>query len=139
MAMLKACGAVYDERRKYMIKRIRELGFGVAVEPAGAFYILANARHLCNSSYDLAFEILEKADVGVTPGIDFGKNAEGYIRFSYANSIENIREGLNRIRTVFENPWTLNSSKALLRKNSIRHQTGRKSPLPENPMWENQA
>ena len=89
--------AVYDERRKYMIKRIRELGFGVAVEPAGAFYILANARHLCDSSYDLAFEILEKADVGVTPGIDFGKNAEGYIRFSYANSIENIREGLDRI------------------------------------------
>ena len=88
---------VYDERRKYMIKRIRDLGFGVAVEPAGAFYILANARHLCDSSYDLAFEILEKADVGVTPGIDFGKNAEGYIRFSYANSIENIREGLNRI------------------------------------------
>jgi aspartate/methionine/tyrosine aminotransferase len=67
------------------------------VEPAGAFYILANARHLCDSSYDLAFEILEKAGAGVTPGIDFGNNAEGYIRFSYANSIENIREGLNRI------------------------------------------
>ena len=89
--------AVYDERRKYMIQRIRELGFGVAVEPAGAFYILANARHLAESSYDLAFEILEKAGVGVTPGIDFGKNAEGYIRFSYANSLENIKEGLNRI------------------------------------------
>jgi len=89
--------AVYDERRKYMIKRIRELGFGVAVEPAGAFYILANARHLAESSYDLAFEILEKAGVGVTPGIDFGQNAEGYIRFSYANSLENIKEGLNRI------------------------------------------
>jgi len=35
--------------------------------------------------------------VGVTPGIDFGKNAEGYIRLSYANSLENIKEGLNRI------------------------------------------
>jgi aspartate/methionine/tyrosine aminotransferase len=88
---------VYDERRKYMIKRVRELGFGVAVEPAGAFYMLANARHLCESSYDLAFEILEKANVGVSPGIDFGQNAEGYIRFSYANSLENIKEGLNRI------------------------------------------
>jgi len=94
---------VYDERRKYMIKRIRSLGFGVAVEPAGAFYILANAHHLCESSYDLAFEILEKAGVGVTPGIDFGKNAEGYIRFSYANSIENIREGLDRIERFLEN------------------------------------
>jgi len=73
------------------------LGFGVAVEPAGAFYMLANARHLSESSYDLAFEILEKAGVGVSPGIDFGQNAEGYIRFSYANSLENIQEGLNRI------------------------------------------
>lgn len=93
---------VYDERRKYMIKRIRELGFGVSVEPAGAFYILANARHLAESSYELAFEILEKANVGVTPGIDFGKNAEGYLRFSYANSLENIKEGLNRIEGFLE-------------------------------------
>ncbi|MFO7601471.1 MAG: pyridoxal phosphate-dependent aminotransferase [Candidatus Desulfacyla sp.] len=89
--------AVYDERRRYMMKRVRELGFGLKVEPAGAFYMLANARHFGASSYDLAFEILEKAGVGVSPGIDFGQNAEGYLRFSYANSIENIREGLDRI------------------------------------------
>jgi (5-formylfuran-3-yl)methyl phosphate transaminase len=89
--------AVYDERRRFMIKRVRELGFGLKVEPAGAFYLLANARHLTESSYDLAFEILEKAGVGVSPGIEFGQNAEGYLRFSYANSIENIREGLDRI------------------------------------------
>jgi aspartate/methionine/tyrosine aminotransferase len=89
--------SIYDERRKYMIKRIREIGFGLAVEPAGAFYMLANAKHLTESSYDLAFEILEKAGVGVSPGIDFGKNAEGFLRFSYANSLENIKEGLDRI------------------------------------------
>lgn len=89
--------SIYDERRKYMIKRIREIGFGLAVEPAGAFYMLANAKHLAESSYDLAFEILEKAGVGISPGIDFGKGAEGYLRFSYANSLENIKEGLDRI------------------------------------------
>jgi aspartate/methionine/tyrosine aminotransferase len=89
--------AVYDERRRYMIKRVRELGFGLKVEPAGAFYMLANARHLSENSYNLAFEILEKAGVGVSPGIEFGQNAEGYLRFSYANSIENIKEGLDRI------------------------------------------
>jgi len=89
--------SIYDERRKYMIKRIREIGFGLAVEPAGAFYMLANAKHLAESSYDLAFEILEEAGVGVSPGIDFGKGAEGYLRFSYANSLENIKEGLDRI------------------------------------------
>jgi aspartate/methionine/tyrosine aminotransferase len=93
---------VYDERRRYMIQRVRELGFGLTVEPAGAFYMLANAKHLADSSYDLAFEILEKAGVGVSPGIDFGQNAEGYLRFSYANSLENIKEGLNRIEAYLQ-------------------------------------
>lgn len=89
--------STYNRRRKYMIERLRELGFGLSVEPAGAFYMLVNAKHLSTNSYDLAFEILEKAGVGVSPGIDFGRNAEGYIRFSYANSLENIKEGLDRI------------------------------------------
>ena len=89
--------SIYDKRRRYMIKRVRELGLGLTVEPAGAFYMLVNAKHLAASSYDLAFEILENAGVGVTPGIDFGQNAEGYLRLSYANSLENIKEGLDRI------------------------------------------
>lgn len=80
-----------------MIKGLRELGFGINVEPVGAFYILARASHLSNNSYELAFEILEKAGVGVAPGVDFGANAEGYLRFSYANSVDNITEGLKRI------------------------------------------
>lgn len=88
---------VYNERRKYMISRLRELGFSISVEPTGAFYIFVNARHLSNDSYKLAFDILENAHVGVTPGIDFGENGEGYLRFSYANSLENIIEGLNRL------------------------------------------
>jgi aspartate/methionine/tyrosine aminotransferase len=88
---------IYDERRRYMIRRLRELGFGLSVEPAGAFYMLVNAKHLSSSSYEFAFEILEKAGVGISPGIDFGQNAEGYLRFSYANSLENIKEGLNRM------------------------------------------
>jgi len=88
---------IYNERRKYMIQRVRELGFGLSVEPAGAFYMLINAKHIAIDSYKLAFEILEKTGVAVSPGIDFGQNAEGYIRLSYANSLENIKEGLNRL------------------------------------------
>ncbi len=88
---------IYDERRRFMIRRLRELGFGITVEPTGAFYVFANAKHLSNDSYRLAFDILEKARVGVTPGIDFGPNAEGYLRFSYANSLENIAEGMDRL------------------------------------------
>jgi len=89
--------ATYDQRRHYIIKRLRELGFGITVDPVGAFYVLARAKHLSNNSYELAFEILEKAGVGVTPGIDFGSNAEGYLRFSYANSLDNIAEALDRV------------------------------------------
>jgi aspartate/methionine/tyrosine aminotransferase len=88
---------IYDERRRYMIQRLKELGFGITVEPTGAFYVFVNAKHLSRDSYGLAFDILEKACVGVTPGIDFGQNGEGYLRFSYANSLDNIKEGLNRL------------------------------------------
>jgi (5-formylfuran-3-yl)methyl phosphate transaminase len=88
---------IYNQRRKFMIKRLKELGFTITVEPTGAFYVFANARGFSGDSYRLAFEILEKAHVGVTPGIDFGPNGEGYLRFSYANSMENIAEGLDRI------------------------------------------
>ncbi len=94
---VKRMKSIYDERRKYMIGRLREMGFGLTVEPKGAFYFLVNAKHISSDSYGLAFEILERAGVGVTPGIDFGRNAEGYLRFSYANSIENIKIGLDRI------------------------------------------
>ena len=80
-----------------MVDRLREIGFGIPVEPTGAFYVFANARHISADSYRLAFDILGKAHVGVTPGIDFGSGGEGYLRFSYANSIENITEGLNRL------------------------------------------
>ena len=87
----------YNERRKYMIRRLKDMGFGITVEPTGAFYVFANAKHISNDSYKLAFDILEKAHVGVAPGIDFGKNGEGYLRFSYATSMENIAEGMDRL------------------------------------------
>lgn len=89
--------SIYNERRKFIIKRLKELGFGITVDPLGAFYVLANAKSFTDNSYKFAFAILEGAGVGVTPGVDFGKNAEGYIRFCYANSMEKIREAMERI------------------------------------------
>lgn len=89
--------ATYDSRRRFMLGRLREIGFGVKREPDGAYYILANAKEFGEGSLELSRSILEEAGVAVTPGIDFGNGAEGYLRFSYANSIENIREGMNRI------------------------------------------
>jgi aspartate/methionine/tyrosine aminotransferase len=93
---------IYNRRREFMLKRLRELGLGVAVEPTGAFYILANARRYATDSYRLAFDILEKARVGVTPGIDFGSKAEGFLRFSYATSLEMIEEGMERLQKYLE-------------------------------------
>jgi len=88
----------YDRRRRFLIPRLKSLGFGITVEPTGAFYVLANAKKFSQDSYSLAFDILVKAKVGVAPGIDFGSNAEGYLRFCYANSMENIEEGMNRLQ-----------------------------------------
>jgi aspartate/methionine/tyrosine aminotransferase len=92
----------YDQRRRFLIPKLRALGFGITVEPTGAFYILANAKRFSNDSYRLAFDILNEAKVGVAPGIDFGPNAEGYLRFSYANSMENIKEGMKRLEKYLD-------------------------------------
>ncbi len=87
----------YDERRRFLLPRLREIGFGVAVEPHGAFYVLANAGRFTQDSYSFALELLEKAGVAATPGIDFGSGGEGFIRFSYANNLDNLAEGMRRL------------------------------------------
>ncbi len=89
--------AVFAQRRKVMLEGVRKLGFEVAAEPTGAFYVFANAKRFTKDSYRFAFDLLDKAKVGVTPGIDFGPSGEGFIRFSYATDVKNIREGLARI------------------------------------------
>ena len=88
---------IYNQRREFMVSAIRKIGLGIAAEPEGAFYVFADARKYTNDSYRFAFDILENAHVGVTPGTDFGSQGQGFIRFSYANSLENIEEGLKRI------------------------------------------
>ncbi len=93
---------IFDERRKVMLREVTHSGFVVRSEPKGAFYVFADGRHFSRNSFSFAFEILEEAGVGVTPGIDFGINGEGFIRFSYANSVENIKEAFRRIRRFLE-------------------------------------
>ena len=93
--------AIFDERRRTMIAGLRAISLGVGFEPTGAFYVLANARHLGKDSVSLAYEILEGCHVGVTPGAAFGANAEGYLRFSYSTSLDRIQEGLTRLGRFF--------------------------------------
>jgi (5-formylfuran-3-yl)methyl phosphate transaminase len=92
--------ALFDERRRAMIAGLRAIGLGVGFEPTGAFYVLANARRYASDSTRFAFDILESCHVAVTPGAAFGPNAEGYLRFSYASSVDRIAEGLRRVSRV---------------------------------------
>jgi len=89
--------ATYDQRRRELIRRLRELGFGVHFEPQGAFYVLADARHIDQDSQRLALDILEKTGVALTPGVDFGEGAEGFLRFSYTRPLHEIIEALQRL------------------------------------------
>ena len=87
----------FDRRRRAMMEGLRELGFTLKAEPRGAFYVFVDASGISRDSHSLAFDILEKAHVAVTPGIDFGEGGEGYLRFSYAASVADIEEGMRRL------------------------------------------
>ena len=87
----------YDERRRLVLQRLAEMGLKVLTEPVGAFYVFVNVRRYTSNVYEFAFQVLEEAGVAVTPGVDFGPGGEGYIRISYANSLTNIAEGMNRL------------------------------------------
>ncbi len=94
----------FDKRRKFMVQRINEIKGVSCIEPQGAFYVMMNIKELkgrtlggkvVNDSIEIAEVILEKAEVALVPGIAFG--SDDYLRLSYANSLENIETGLNRI------------------------------------------
>ncbi len=92
----------YDARRRFLLEKLPELGLSIGAEPKGAFYFFVNAGHIDTDSYKLAFDILERVGVAVTPGIDFGARGEGHLRISYANSLENIGEGVRRLESYLE-------------------------------------
>ena len=89
--------AEFDKRRREMINGLSSIGFDIAVEPKGAFYVFVNSSRWSRDSWRLAFDILENCHVGVTPGIDFSERGRDYLRFSYTTSVESIREGIRRL------------------------------------------
>jgi aspartate/methionine/tyrosine aminotransferase len=90
----------YDRRRRLLAEGLRALGFGVPALPAGAFYVFADAHAFGSDSLRLAFDLLERAEVGTAPGIDFGAAGEGWLRFCCAASEEAIEEALERLGRV---------------------------------------
>lgn len=92
----------YADRRLYMLERLTGLGLRIPRPPTGAFYMLVNFRRYTLDSLAFAYDVLREAKVAAAPGIDFGSNAEGYLRFSYATSKENIAEGMDRLGRYLE-------------------------------------
>ena len=92
----------YNKRRLVMIERLRNMGFEIKSHPNGAFYVFLNVRKYTDNSLEFAKRILHESHVGVTPGIDFGTNGEGFLRFSYAYSIENINNAMDRLEKFFD-------------------------------------
>lgn len=91
----------FDNRRRFLLKRLKEIGMDPGYNPVGAFYVLLKYPDPSRKSLDVSMDILEKIGVAMTPGIDFGPAGEGFIRISYANSKENIAEALNRLDGYF--------------------------------------
>lgn len=92
--------AVYERRRERLARGLEALGFGVPGLPEGAFYLFVDASRFGRDSRALASQILERAHVGVCPGIDFGASGEGKLRFCYAVSEATIDKALERMAAV---------------------------------------
>ena len=86
----------YDERRRYLIKRLSDIGMP-AFEPEGAFYIFPSIERFGMTSDEFATRLLESQKLAVVPGNAFGQSGEGFVRISYAYSIDQLREALDRI------------------------------------------
>ena len=98
--------AEFKARRDYFIPALNALGLTVPVMPDGAFYAWADCSAAChklgiNGSWDLAFEIMQRAHVAVTPGRDFGvADTHNFIRFSTANSMAQLQEAIARLKVL---------------------------------------
>ncbi|MDX1821064.1 MAG: aminotransferase class I/II-fold pyridoxal phosphate-dependent enzyme [Paracoccaceae bacterium] len=95
--------AVYRENRRLMLEGLPKAGFDRIAPPDGAFYVYADVSHLTPDSRAFAAEILEKAGVAVTPGLDFDPaRGGGTLRFSYARATADIIEGLARLQRFMQ-------------------------------------
>ena len=99
----------FEKRRNYIVERLNKITGITCLKPEGAFYVFPNVSNLLNKTYngklintdiELADYLLDEAKIAVVPGSAFG--AKGFIRFSYATSMENIIEGLNRLEAALK-------------------------------------
>ena len=100
-ADVKMMREAYDQRRRFLVHELRRIGFEV-FEPFGAFYVFPSVKPFGMTSDEFATKLLEEEKVAVVPGTAFGACGEGFLRISYAYSIENLKVALERIEHFVE-------------------------------------
>lgn len=98
-AILEARRREFQARRDFLLPALRGIGFGIRVEPRGAFYLYADCSRFSRDSLAFALTLLENVGVAVTPGRDFGQNGtDHHVRFAYTTCLEDLRVGVERLR-----------------------------------------
>lgn len=100
---VKEMFTAYNERRDILIKGLNEIKGLSCHAPEGTFYAFVNIKEIGMTAEELSMYLLEKSKVVTVPGTAFGKQGEGYIRLSFAASLEDIEEGIKRIKKGIEN------------------------------------
>ena len=91
----------YDERRRFVVKELNDMGIP-CFEPLGAFYVFPNISRFGMTSEEFATELLKRERVAVVPGSAFGRCGEGFLRISYAYSVENLKIALEKIKNFID-------------------------------------
>jgi aspartate/methionine/tyrosine aminotransferase len=98
LAILDARRDEFRARRDYLVPALRRLGFDIPDSPQGAFYVYAGCGRLTGDSHAFALDLLERAGVAITPGLDFGTHeARRHVRFAYTRRIAELEEGVRRL------------------------------------------
>lgn len=95
----------YNRRRQYLVSTLREMGFG-CFEPMGAFYVFPNISKCNLSSEDFCEALLKEQNVATVPGTAFGKSGEGFIRISYAYSMDHLQKAMQRLNSFLKDHST---------------------------------
>jgi len=102
IAILEERRAEFRRRRDFLAPALEAIGLRVTARPEGAFYLYCDCSALSGDSFALARDLLEKAGVAATPGLDFGSNApEKHIRFAYTTSVDRLAEAVRRLAAYF--------------------------------------
>ncbi|WP_153145664.1 pyridoxal phosphate-dependent aminotransferase [Dechloromonas sp. H13] len=102
IAILEERRGEFRRRRDFLAPALENIGFRVTARPEGAFYLYCDCSGLCDDSFVLARDLLEKVGVAATPGLDFGSNEpERHIRFAYTTGIDRLGEAVDRLAAYF--------------------------------------